>query len=76
MNTGTPIFKIHKIRHFVTTCGKSILKYPIFMSKTTSLLKNMTEETDYCINKHSSSMTVVSFGQNVKTYPPLNANSC
>ena len=37
MNTGTTIFKIHKIQHFVTICQKS-LKYPNFMSKTTSLL--------------------------------------
>ena len=48
MTTGIPIFKIHKIWHFVTIYGKlsHILKYPIFMSKTTSLLNNMTEETD------------------------------
>ena len=44
------------------------LKYPIFMSKTTLLLKHMTEET---INAEMNtfSMTVVALGQNVKTYP-------
>ena len=47
------------------------LNYPIFMSKTTLLLKQMTEETDLCRNKYmySSCMTVVAMGQNVKTYP-------
>ena len=39
------------------------------MSKTTSLQKHMTEETDQCRNEHSSCMTVVALGQNVKTYP-------
>ena len=29
----------------------------------------MTEETDLCRNEHSSCMTVVAMGQNVKTYP-------
>ena len=38
------------------------------MSKITSLLKHLTEETDSCRNQHSSSMTVVALGQNVKTY--------
>ena len=45
------------------------LKYPIFMSKTTSLLKHMTIEQDQCRNEHSSCMTLVALGQNVKTYP-------
>ena len=45
------------------------LKYPIFISKTTSLLKQLTEETDLCRNEHSSCMIVVAMGQNVKTYP-------
>ena len=39
------------------------------MSKTTSLLKHMTVETDQCRNELSSCMAVVTLGQNVKTYP-------
>ena len=105
MNTGTPIFKIHKIQHFITICQKSLseiscfheqnlfitqvppflkftkfsilsqfvknhfLKYPIFMSKTSLLLKHMTEETQFYRNEHYYSMTVVAMSQNVKTYP-------
>ena len=44
------------------------LKYPIFISKTSSLLKQLTEETDLCRNEHSSCMTMVAMGQNVQTY--------
>ena len=29
----------------------------------------MTDETDQCRNEHSSCMTLVALGQNVKTYP-------
>ena len=35
------------------------------MSKTTSLLKHMTEETHLYRNEHYSSMTVVAMGQNL-----------
>ena len=49
MNRDTPIFKIHK--QFVKN---HVLKYPIFMSKTTSLLTHMTKETDVCRSEHSS----------------------
>ena len=46
MNTGTPIFKTHKIWHLSQFVVNHFLKYPNFMSKTTSLPNNMTEETD------------------------------
>ena len=39
------------------------------MTKITSLLKHITEETEKCRNQHFSSMTVVALGQNVETYP-------
>ena len=39
------------------------------MSKTTSLLKHMTEETNVYRNKQYSGMTLVAMDQNVKTYP-------
>ena len=39
------------------------------MSKTTLLLKKLTDETDLCRNEHSSCMIMVAVGQNVKTYP-------
>ena len=38
------------------------------MSKTTLLLKQMTEETDLCRNEHSG-ITMVAMEQNVETYP-------
>ena len=68
MNTGTPIFTIHKIQHFDTIRETSLVEIANFMSKTTYLLKNMTEEIDQCRNEHSSCITVVALGQNVKTY--------
>ena len=46
MNTGTPIFKIHKISIWSKFVNNPFLKYPIFMIKTTLLIKHMTEETD------------------------------
>ena len=67
MNTGTPVFKIHKIQHFVTICGKSL-----------SEISNLHERNHFSINayvcqnklmEHSSCMTVVAWGLNVKTYP-------
>ena len=39
------------------------------MSKTTSLLWHMTKGTEQYRNEHSSCITVVAWGQNVKTYP-------
>ena len=39
------------------------------MSKTTSLLTHMPNETDFCSNENSFRLTVVAMGQNVKTYP-------
>ena len=30
MNTGTPIFKIHKVQHFVTICQKSLTEISNF----------------------------------------------
>ena len=38
------------------------------MSKTTSLLKHTTEETDKCRNEYSFCMAAVALGENVKTY--------
>ena len=46
MNTGTPIFKIHKIQHFDTVCETLLFEVANFHEKTTSLLKHMTEKTD------------------------------
>ena len=66
MNTGTPIIKIHKIPHSVKNHS---MNFPIFMSKTTSLLKHMTEETKLYSSEHYSCMTVVAMGQNIETYP-------
>ena len=39
------------------------------MKRIKSLLKQMTEETDLCINEHSFCMAVVALDQTVKTYP-------
>ena len=39
------------------------------MSKTISLQKRMTEETNLYRTEHYSCMTLVAMGQNVKTYP-------
>ena len=41
------------------------------MSKTTSLLKRMTEETNVYRNEQYSGMTLVAMDQNVKTYPTI-----
>ena len=41
------------------------------MSKTTSLLKHTTEETDQCRNEHSFCMAAVALGENVKTYSTI-----
>ena len=42
MNTGTPIFEIHKIRHFVTICGKSFFEISNFHEQNHFI----TEEKD------------------------------
>ena len=76
MNTGTPIFKIHKIQHFVTICEKSFLKYPIFISKTTLLLKQLTEETIYAEINTLPVWQWLLWGKMLKLTPPLNANYC
>ena len=39
------------------------------MSKTTSLIKHMTDETHFNGNEHYSSTTVVAMVQNFQTYP-------
>ena len=46
------------------------------MSKTTSLLKHMTEETNLYKHERYSWMTVVALGQNVKTPPPPTHTLC
>ena len=71
MNTGTQIFKIHKIQHLSQFHNYLFLKYPIFTSKTTALLKRMTEETNLYRNEHYSCMTGVTMGQKFKTYPTI-----
>ena len=73
MNTGTPNLKFTKFSILSQFVKNHFLKYPIFMSKTTSLLKHMTDETHFYGNEHYSSMTVVAMVQNVKLTPPLNA---
>ena len=69
MNTGIPIYKIHKIQHFDTICETSLFEIANFHEKTTSLLKHMTVETDQCRNEHSFCLAVFALGENVKTYP-------
>ena len=39
MNTGTPIFKIHNIQHFVTICEKSLFE-----------ISNFHEQNDFITN--------------------------
>ena len=41
------------------------------MSKTTSLLKHTTEETDQCTNEHFFCMAAVALGENVKAYSTI-----
>ena len=64
-----PFLKFTNLSIFSQFVKNHVLKYPISMSKTTSLLTHMTKETDVCRNEHSSCLTVVAMGQNVKTYP-------
>ena len=64
MNTSTSIFKPSQNSSF-----PHFLKYPIYVRKNTSLLKQMTVETDLCRNEHYSCMKVVAFSQSVKAYP-------
>ena len=45
-NTGTPIFKIHKIQHFVTICQKSLSEISHFLEQNHLITKHMTEETN------------------------------
>ena len=68
MNTQVPPFlKFTKFSISSQFVKNLFLKYPIFMNKTTLLLKQLTEEIDLCRNEHSSCMAVVAMGQNVKT---------
>ena len=68
--TQVPLFlKFTKLSSSSQFVKNHFLKYPIFMSKTTLLLKQLTEEIDLCSNEQSFCMTVVTMGQNVKTYP-------
>ena len=39
MNTGNPIFKIHKIQHFVTICEKSLLEISSFYEQNHFITK-------------------------------------
>ena len=64
-----PFFKFTKFITSSQFVENHLLKYPIFMSKTTSLLKHMTEETNVYRNEQYSGMTLVAMDQNVKTYP-------
>ena len=67
--TQVPQFsKFTKVSSLSQFVKNHFLKYPIFMSKTTSLLKHRSEETHLYWDEHYSSMTVVAMGQNVKTY--------
>ena len=47
------------------------LKYPVYLSKTTSLQKKMNEEADFCRKGISSCMTVVLWVKMLKLSPPL-----
>ena len=70
-----PLLKFTKFIVLSQFVKNPFFKYPVFMSKTTSLLKHMTEKknekktTDKCRNELSSCMTLVALDQNVKTYP-------
>ena len=57
--------KFNILSQFVKTL---FLKFPFFMSKTTSSLWHITKGTEQYRNEHSSWITVLAWGQNVKTY--------
>ena len=63
----SPFLKFTKFSILSQFVKNQFLKYSIFTSKTTSLLKHITEETNFYRNEHYFCMTVVAMSQNVKT---------
>ena len=64
-----PFLKFTKFSILSEFVINHFLEYLIYISQTTPLLKQMTEETDLCKNEYFSCMIVVALDQNVKTYP-------
>ena len=73
MNTGTPIFKIHKFQHFVTFCEKSTVEISNFHKQ----IHFITKAYD-CRNRLMQKWTWQwsLWGKMLKLTPLLNANSC
>ena len=68
MNTSISIFKIHIFQHFASIYEKSRFEISNLREQNTSLLKQMTEETDLCRNEHSFCFKLVALGQNIETF--------
>ena len=69
MNTGTPIFKIHKIQHFITIWQKPLSEISYFHEQNLFITKAYDWRNTVLQKWTHYSMTVVAIGQNVKTYP-------
>ena len=67
MNTGTPIFKIHKIQHFVTICQRSLSEISNFHKQNHFITKAYDWRNNLYRNEHYSCMTGVAMGQNLQT---------
>ena len=69
MNIGTPIFKIHKIQHFVTIGQKSLTEISSFHEQNHFITKAYDFKKQMYTEEQYSGLTLVAMDQNVKTYP-------
>ena len=78
MNTDNPIFKIHKIQHFVTICEKSFFFFNIQFSLAKPLYywSNWLKKQIYAEMNTLPVWHWLLWGKMLKFTPLLNANSC